>query len=320
MTHIFIRWKEKIRKSRTVRKIIWLSKKLVLPGFSGLTLYQVIKFTWTGVKGGKITNRAAAISFRVLLSLPPLLIVLLTLIPFIPIADFQDNLLMNISKTMPETAFNMVEQTLNDLLTKKKQTLISISFILAVFYASNAFQAVLDGFSASINVQKSESTITQYARSLGLMVVFSLAMIIGVALITFSSPVLNYLQELNIIGSDFIVLLIEILKWIVVIVIFEVAISLLYRAGHTGKWKALNAGASFATLGFIIVSSLFAWFVNNFATYNKLYGSVGTLLVIMLWFYFNTIVLLIGFEINAAVAKAKGMEISEIEPDDVMPQ
>lgn len=320
MTHIFIRWKEKIRNSRTVRKIIWLSKKLVLPGFSGLTLYQVIKFTWSGLSGGKITHRAAAISFRVLLSLPPLLIVLLTLIPFIPIADFQDNLLMNISKTMPETAFNMVEQTLNDLLTKKKQTLISISFILAVFYASNAFQAILDGFSASIHVQKSESTVIQYARSLGLMVVFSLAMIIGVALITFSSPVLNYLQELNIIGSDLIVLLIEFVKWIVVIIIFEVAISLLYRAGHTGKWKAINAGASFATLGFIIVSSLFAWFVNNFATYNKLYGSVGTLLVIMLWFYFNTIVLLIGFEINAAVAQAKGQEVSEIEPDDVMPR
>lgn len=318
MTHFFTRWKKKIRNSRTVRKIILISKNLVLPGFSGLTLYQVIKFSWLGIKGGKITHRASAISFRVLLSLPPLLIVLLTVIPFIPIADFQENLLVYISKTMPETAYSMVEQTLNDLVTKKKQTLISISFILALFYASNAIQAVLDGFNASINIPKSSSTIMQYVQSLGLMLAFSLAMIIGVALITFSGPVLNYLQDLNIIGSDLIVLLIEFLKWIVVIVIFEVAISLLYRAGHSGKWKAINAGASFATLGFIIVSSLFAWFVNNFATYNKLYGSVGTLLVIMLWFYFNTIVLLIGFEINAAVAKAKDLEVREIEPDDVM--
>src|SRR5690554_3758288 len=107
MTNIFIRWKDKILTSRTVRKITWFSKKLVLPGFSGLTLYQVLKFTWIGIQEGRITNRAAAISFRILLSLPPVIIVLLTLIPFIPIANFQENLLLYISKTMPETAFGL---------------------------------------------------------------------------------------------------------------------------------------------------------------------------------------------------------------------
>lgn len=318
MTNIFIRWKDKILNSRTVRKITWLSKKLVMPGFSGLTLYQVLKFTWTGIQKGRITNRAAAISFRILLSLPPVIIVLLTLIPFIPIADFQESLLIYIGKTMPESAFELVEQTLNDLITKKQQTLISISFLLALIYASNAIQAILDGFSYSYNVEKPHGTIIQYVRSFGLMVVFSFAMVIGVALITFSGPVLNYLLELNIIGSNLIVLLIEFLKWIFVIIIFEIAISLLYRAGHTGKWHAFNAGASFATLGFIIVSSLFGWYVNSFATYNKLYGSVGTVLVVMLWIYFNSIVLLIGFEINAGIARAKNMEVSDIEPDDVL--
>jgi len=318
MTSIITRWKIKFLRSRPVVRATGLTKKLVLPGFSGLTLYQVIKFSWAGIQKGRITNRAAAVSFRILLSLPPVLIVLLSIIPFIPIDNFQENLLMYINKTMPANAFSLVEQTLNDLITKKQQTLISISFLLALFYASNAIQAILDGFSYSYNIEKSQSMFIQYARSFGLMLVFSFAMVIGVALITFSGPVLAYLQELNIIGNDLFVFLIEFAKWIVVIGIFEIAISLLYRAGHTGKWRALNAGAAFATLGFIIVSSLFGWYVNSFATYNKLYGSVGTVLVVMLWLYFNSIVLLIGFEINAGIARASDLQVSDIEPDDVM--
>lgn len=318
MTSILKRWTVKFMRSKPIAKATTVSKKLVLPGFSGLTFYQVIKFTWAGIQKGRITNRAAAVSFRILLSLPPVLIVLLSIIPFIPIENFQDNLLMYISKTMPENAYSLVEQTLNDLITKKQQTLISISFILALFYASNAIQAILDGFSHSYNIEKSQSIIIQYARSFGLMLVFSFAMTIGVALITFSGPVLSYLQELNIIGGDIFVFLIEFAKWIFVIILFEIAISLLYRAGHSGKWRAINAGASFATLGFIIVSSLFGWYVNSFATYNKLYGSVGTVLVVMLWLYFNSIVLLIGFEINAGIAKAKTQNVGDIEPDDVL--
>lgn len=318
MTSIVTRWKVKFLRSRPVVRATELSKRLVLPGFSGLTLYQVIKFSWTGIQKGRITNRAAAVAFRILLSLPPVLIVLLSIIPFIPIDNFQESLLMYINKTMPANAYSLVEQTLNDLITKKQQTLISISFLLALFYASNAIQAILDGFSYSYNIEKPQSTIIQYARSFGLMLVFSLAMIIGVALITFSGPVLSYLQELNIIGNDIFVFLLEFAKWIIVIVVFEIAISLLYRAGHTGRWRALNAGAAFATLGFIIVSSLFGWYVNSFGSYNKLYGSVGTVLVVMLWLYFNSIVLLIGFEINAGIAKAKDQDVADIEPDDII--
>lgn len=289
-----------------------------MPGFSGLTLYQVVKFTWTGIQKGRITNRAAAVSFRILLAMPPVFIVLLTIIPFIPIENFQDNLLSYIAKTMPSNAFSLVDQTLNDLITRKQQTLFSISFLLALFYSSNAIQAIIDGFSRSYNIIKPQSIITQYARSFGLMLVFSFAMILGVALITLSGPILSYLQDLNIIGSKFIVFLIEFVKWIVVIVIFEIGISVLYRSAHTGRWRALNAGAAFATLGFLIVSSLFAWYVNNFGNYNKLYGSVGTVLVVMLWLYFNAIVLLIGFEINAGIERAKEQDIGKIEPDDIL--
>lgn len=318
MANFFEDWKNKILQSKTVRKVTLLAKRFQIPGFQGLTLYQVLKFIFLGLQKGRITNRAAAISFRIMLAIPPLLIVMLSLIPFIPVEHFQENLLLYISKAMPESAFGLVEETLNNLVSKKQQTLISLSFLLALVYSSNSFQAILDGFSYSYNIEKPQSLLVQYLRSFALMIMVSLMVIIGMALITFTGPVVDYLTHLQIINDDFVVLMISIVKWLLIVAVFEIGISVLYRAGHTGKWKAFNAGASFATLGLIIVSSLFAYYVNNFGNYNKLYGSVGTLLVTMLWIYFNCIVLLIGFEINTAIERAKHIAVSDLEPDDVL--
>jgi membrane protein len=308
-------WKNKIRSSMPVRKTVVVLKRIVLPGFEGLNLYQVLKFLLIGLQQGKITNRASAVCFRFLLAIPPLLIVFLSVIPFIPIADFQENVMLYLSKAMPQNSFGLVENTVNDLVMKKQQTLFSLSFLLALFYATNAVQAMLEGFSHSIHLDKSHGILLQYARSLGLLIVFGLTLVINVALITFSGPLLNWLQELDIIGGELVVLLLEIAKWIIIILLFEIMISILYRAGHSGRWRAFNAGATFATIGLIIVSLLFAWYVNNFGNYNKLYGSVGTVLVVMLWLYFNTIVLLIGFEINASVHGAKNIAVQDIEPE-----
>jgi membrane protein len=228
--------------------------------------------------------------------------------------------MMNLEKAMPGDSFNLVESTLDDLVNKKQETLISLSFLLTLFFSSNAVQALLDGFSQSVNLDKPQGLIMQYLRSFGLLFVFSLTIILGVVLITASGPVFDYLREIDMIASDFVVFLLQVAKWILVIILFEIAISVLYRAGHSGKWQAINAGASFATLGLIIVSSLFAWYVNNFGSYNKLYGSVGTVLVVMLWLYLNTIVLIVGFEINAGIEKAKGVSLDEMEADDIIKQ
>lgn len=312
------RWKNRIIESVPVRNSIALSKKIALPGFQGLTLYQVLRFFLIGLQRGRITTRAAAVCFRLLLALPPLLIVFLSVIPFIPIENFQENLLFQLEKAMPGDSFSLVDSTLNDLVKKKQQTLISVSFVLTLFFSSNAVQALLDGFSHSYNLDKTHGIVLQYLRSFGLLIVFSVAIVLGVTLITVSGPVIDYLEELNIIGGEVVKFLLEVAKWILVIILFEIAISVLYRAGHSGRWRAINAGASFATLGLIIVSSLFAWYVNNFGNYNKLYGSVGTVLVVMLWLYFNTIVLLIGFEINAGIAKAKDHIIKDLDPQNLL--
>jgi len=310
--------KKRILGSVPVRQSKIALKRIILPGFGGLSLFQVLQFFLLGLQEGRITTRASAVCFRFILAIPPLLIVFLTLIPFIPIENFQESIMSYLDRAMPGDTFSLVENTLDDLVNKKQETLISVSFLLTLFFSTNAVQALLDGFSHSYNLDNKHGIVLQYARSFGLLLVFGLTLIVGVVLITVSGPVFQYMQDLNIIGGDIVVFFLELAKWILVIILFEVAISVLYRAGHSGKWRAINAGASFATLGLIIVSSLFAWYVNNFGNYNKLYGSVGTVLVVMLWLYLNTIVLLLGFEINAGIEKAKGLKVGELDAEKVL--
>ncbi len=318
MANFLEAWKAKFLRLPIVRKTIVLAKRIEIPGFQGLSIYQLLGFIAVGLRKGRITNRAAAVSFRIMLAIPPLIIVFLSLIPFVPVENFQENIMLYISKAMPASAFELVESTLNNLVNKKQQTLVSLSFVLALIYASNSFQAILDGFSYSHNIEKPHSLVVQYLRSFMLMAMVSVAVILGMALITFTGPVVDYLIHLQVINDSIVLFLIGLVQWVLIILVFEIGISILYRAGHSGKWKAINAGASFATIGLIIVSSLFAYYVNNFGNYNKLYGSVGTLLVAMLWIYLNCIVLLIGFEINTAIEKAKNISVKDIEPDDVL--
>jgi len=318
MKGLLEKWKKRVVESTPVRKTRFLLKKIIVPGFEGLSLYQILGIIMVGLQRGRISNRSAAVAFRVLLAAPPLLIVLLSVIPFVPVENFQENLFSYLARAMPENAFELFESTLNDLITKKQQTLLSVSFILALVFASNAIQAILDGFSYSYNIDKPHSIFIQYGRSFLLMLVLSIMTVLGVGLITLTGPVLDWLETKNIVFNDVIYVLINISKWILVVLFFEIGISVLYRAALSGKWRALNAGATFATLGLIIVSSLFAYYVNNFGNYNKLYGSVGTVLVVMLWLYLNVLVLLIGFEINSGIQRARGKTLEDMEPEQLL--
>ena len=311
--------KASLRNLAVVKWAVEYSKRLVLPGFQGLSVYHVTRFLKEGLQKGRINTRASAISFKVLLAFPPSLIVLLSLIPYIPIENFQENLMGSIAALLPHNAYDLVEGTLNDLLTRKHQTFLSISFILALIYTSNIFNAILMGFAHSYHVEVRRNAVRQQLLSFFLMLILSVIVIVGVGLITFSGVVFEYMRDVNIIGHDFIVFLLEIAKWLLVFFLFMLGISMLYSAGSYGRWKAFSAGALFATFGVIVVSLLFAWYVNNFGNYNKLYGSVGTILVVMLWLFFNTMVLLIGFEINTSIDKARAGIQPRIFPDDTEP-
>ncbi len=296
----------RLRRLRTVRLIRLFTMKLRPWGFEGLSLYSVATFFFEGLQKGALTTRAAAISFRFFLAIFPVLIMLLSLIPVIPIADFQDDLFASIRDFFPGDTFSLVEETVADLINKSHNTLFSIGFVLSVFYASSSVNAVLQGFNESYNISDKGNVVIIRLISVLMVLILSIFIFVAVILIIFSGVTFEWLVAKGIVSNDDVILL-EFAKWVISLLLIYASITILYNVGdfEHRRWKTFSAGATLTTLLLIITSIGFAWFVNNFASYNKLYGSLGTFLLLMIWVNLNSNILLIGFELNTSILRAK---------------
>lgn len=305
-------------KSSPVQALIAWSKRIVLPGFDGQSIFTVARFFYEALIHSSVLDRAAAISFKFILAIFPALIVVLTLIPFIPIDDFQETLLSFFQNLMPADAYNVISDTLNSLIKQKYSTLLSVGFVLGLYFGSNTVQAILDGLHASYHIQKRYSVWKQRLVSLGLVILLPILAAIALLLMGVSGFVLDYMHFREFFGSDLTITFLKILKWILSALVILLSISFLYNVADVGrrKWRVFSAGASLCTLGILIVSGGFAFFVNNFGTYNKLYGSLGAVLVTLIWIYANFITILIGFELNASISKAHKLGQEEIYEDE----
>jgi membrane protein len=291
----------RLRASKVVSFIRNTSKKIILPGFEGMSLYAGSKFTREAFFRSDVTTKSAAISFRFFLALFPTVILMLSLIPYVPIDNFQDNLLNSIFLILPDSANNFIENMIKDLVLKKHNAVLSVGFVLTIYYASNIINSILNTFSSSYQIQAKRNPIKQRLVAFGLMIVIPVLMIMGFAIILFSESYLSYTFKDWDGVSSIAHVLINIIKWVAVTVLFIISISTLYNVAfiEREKWKIISSGASLATIGVIVASLGLSYFINNFGSYNKLYGSIGSLIVFLLWINVSSTILIIGFELYA---------------------
>ena len=302
----------RLQYTRPVRILRAVSMRMKPWGFEGLSLYSVAAFFIEGLQKGALTSRAAAISFRFFLAVFPVIIMLLSLIPIIPIDNFQENLFESIKGFFPGDTFSLVEATVEDLVIKSHNTIFSIGFILSVFYASNSVNAILLGFNESYNIEDKGNVFIIRLASVLLMLVLGIFIFVAVVLIIFSGVAFEWLVAKNIVSQENVVLL-QLANGVISLLLIYMSITILYNFGdfEHRKWKTFSAGATLTTLLLILTSLGFAWFVNNFASYNKLYGSIGTFLLLLIWINLNSTILLIGFELNTSIMKAKEGKLHE---------
>jgi membrane protein len=241
------------------------------------------------------------------MALFPSIIFLFSLIPFVPIPNFQDELLELIKNVLPNDAYLAAKSTIIDIVKHQHSSLLSFGFLLALYFTTNGFMALMKGFNSSYHVSEKRSPIKQRMVALVLTFIMSFLLIIATLLIIFSEIIIKYFSNQGLLKSKTQVFLLLSGKWIIVLAVFFLAISFLYYYGPSVKkrWRFISAGSSFATSLSLITSIGFAYFVNNFGQYNTIYGSIGTLIVIMLWIHFNSFILLLGFELNASIDNAK---------------
>jgi len=296
-----------IVNSKPIRFLISLSKRIVIPGFDKIPLFDVASFFVKGLSNTSITLRASAIAFNLFMALFPSIIFLFTLIAYIPIDNFQNILINNILNLLPDNAQSMIYSTIEDIINRQRGGLLSLGFILALVFSSNGIMSLMAGFNNTYHAIETRSIVWQYIISFFLVIILSLFVILSVLLIIFGSDVLNYLFELFSINSIFTLKLLQLSKWIVIVLSLFFAISLIFYVAPSKKtrFRFISAGSTLTTLLFIVSSMAFNYYINFFGQYNKLYGSIGTLLIVMFWIYINAIVMLIGFELNASISQAR---------------
>jgi len=298
--------KKHIKQSKLFVLLVNKSKQLVFPGFDGLALYYVIRFFIQSLQKSAILIRASSLAFNYILALFPGIIFLFTLIPYIPIENFQEELLMLLKGILPKNAYETFSTTVEDLIIQKRGGLLSFGFIMALFFATNGVNSMINAFNTSYKTAP-RSAIMQRLIALLLTIILSTLLIIAISLLVFSELTMDFLIQKEFLDIDITYYLLIIGKWITILALIFSAISFLYYLGPSkeSRWRFVSAGSTFATILTLITSLGFSFFVNNFGHYNKLYGSLGTLMVIMLWLHFNSVILLIGFELNASIDKAK---------------
>jgi membrane protein len=295
-------------------KIVEKAKKVSLPFFDGVPIYDVAVFFWTSIVNGAITTRASAVAFSFFVALFPFVIFLFTLIPFIPIENFQIELFLFIQQVVPDSTFSTIEDTVRMIINKQSGGTLSLGFFMALIFSTNGLVAMMSAFDATIHSIKRRTWWSQRLAAIMLLFILSILLTIAIGLLIGGQKFINYLDYNDIIRDTFTVYFLIFVKWVITISLFFFAYSFLYymAPAKKTKWRFISAGGTLATILSIITFFGFSFYINNFNQYNIIYGSLGTLLIILLLIYVMSLILLVGFELNASIYQAHNKKNGEV--------
>jgi len=291
----------KLEKIPIINILVRLGKKIKIPGLHGMSLYDVLEMYVIGIVKGALTTRAGGIAFSFFMAIFPFLLFVLTLIPYISIDGFQDGLLSLISEILPPKTFEASQLVIEDILRNQQAGLLSFGFLASIFLMTNGVNAIFGGFEYSYHVKEVRNVVRAYVISLGVSLVMAFFLVITVALIIFYQIGLDKLIARGWLDND--IFWLQMGKGFIFIVMVFTIVSMLYHFGtKSGKHsRFFSPGAIFTTILSIFTFYLFSIYVTEFSKYNELYGSIGTLLILMLFVWLNAIILLLGFELNASI-------------------
>jgi len=295
-------------KIRLYSLFIDWTKVYVLPGFSPLPLYTIAVFFFKEIGKDSLVNKASSLAYNFMLAIFPGIIFLFTLIPYIPKRiGFQDQLMVLLQLILPRQAYLAFETTISEIIKIQNGKLLSFGIVLSVFFATNGLHNLMKAFNKSSLIVETRSWLKQRLIAFVLTCVIAFSLIVTIAAMTIGEISLKYINRTLHIQGSFMVYVIGLSRWALLGILYFVTISILYRYGpaHTKKWKLFSAGAWLATILAFLTIWGFSFYINHFGSYNKVYGSIGTLIVIMIWLYLNSLILLIGFELNASVDLSK---------------
>ncbi len=302
-------------KLPVVKQVVYLLRKIKLPWLHGMSLYELLDLYFYGIIEGDISYRATAIAFSFFMALFPFALFILNLIPYIPIQGFQEDFLDFVKESVPPTTYDAIYKIINDILHNSHSGLLSTGFVMAIFLMTNGVNAILGGFESAhhIHVSLKRRFFRQYVVALGLSILLSILLLITVAAIVIFEVFIQKTKIQDVLSDK--IHLIEMGRYGFVILMILIATSILFKYGikHDKKRALISIGSVVTTILIIISSYFFGIWVIKFSKYNELYGSIGTLLVVMFYIWINSIVLLLGFDLNASIHHIRSEKQKEID-------
>lgn len=300
---------QNFHKTKEISALLRWAKKSILPGFSGVSLYDSLEFVYFESLKDDILMRSRAISFSFFIALFPAIIFLLTLIPYLPFTDFYITTWKNsLEGILPHQVEKYIFDLMDELGKGQHYSSQIIAVILTLYFSSNGVSSILVSFHKSYKATYKERNYFQHKlKSLQITFLILMFLVISTGFIIAGNlwieKLLNYFNV-----DNFSKIIIYVIKWFFVICITYTIIALLYRFGPALKVKIgfFSPGAGVATLLAIVSSLGFAYYVNEFNNYNRIYGSLGAIIITMIWIQLNSMALIVGYELNASIAVNKG--------------
>ncbi len=303
------------------------AKRTSFPGFFRVPIFDVGVFIYNESQRRDLTTRANSMAFSFFLSLFPALIMLFTLLPLLQEyilgflmddENYYEVLHRQIQDIMPGNAGNSLFEFIQDITTNPRIGLLSFGFILSLFFSSNGMMTLMHSFDKSYldTTFKHRSGIKKRGIAILLTLQLGILLIASVILIILGNYLIGVIADF--IQLDFFTKYsLYFIRWLVILALFYTGISIIYRYGASmyRKFKFITPGATLAAILSILSSVIFSFFVDNFGSYNKLYGSIGTVIVIMIWIQLNAFILLVGFELNASIAVNRDLKKKIKETD-----
>lgn len=297
--------------------VAWL-KKIRFHKYENVSLYKLVKIFSRNLHRDEIVDRSHGVSFNFILAIFPAVIFLFTLIPYVTtyFPKVNDQSIMNfLGDLMPASMYDVISSTVLDIISNQRGGLLTFGFLFSLYLSTNGMMALMRAFNSCYKTTEKRSGLKMRMVATLLTINMAVVLLLAVVLLIVAEFVLDYInvnmhefQGLDL--NSYTVYLILILRFLIIFVVFFMAISCIYYFGPAihYNWRFFSIGSLLATMLCLAVSYGFSYYITNFATYNKVYGSIGVLIALMIWVQLITLVLLIGYEVNASIHNAIRLE------------
>ncbi len=280
---------------------------------NSISFYQLLTILRSKLLRFDIDVRAAAVAYNFTLAIFPTIIFLFSVIPYIPVQNLDIQILNMLSEVMPVGIFEEAKLTITEIVSKPRGSILSFGFFFALYASTSGMMALMTAFNMTNETAEKRGFIKSRLTAIMLNFMLTIVLLISIIVLIVGRFAVDFLFDEGFLNRDFNYYIFQFISYLVVFSVFFVTISVIYYIAPAipKRWKFFNSGSITASILTILITNLFSYYLSNFASYNRLYGAIGTLIALMVWFYLIALILILGFDINASIAESKDIEIKK---------